>query len=145
MLDSYTINAKSEMKHLGFKWGTKGKNVTLDSHNQSRISEMWATTSSLVSCGIRWTHPSTSANVFRSIILPKVLYGIEITDVNKYFESLVNKQCRSSLKSLWGLSKHSRNDLNKYFHLSNISTEIKIERSNSCNISCETKLRKDIC
>ena len=118
------------MKHLGFKWGFKGKALTLDRHNESRVSEMWATTSSLISCGIRWAHPNTISNIFKTLIILKVLYGIEITDVNKFFELVINKQCRNSLKSLWGVSKHSRNDLNKYYDLADISNTIKARKIN---------------
>ena len=64
------------------------------------------------------------------MIIPKVLYGIKITDVNKLFELVINKQCRNSLKSLWGVSKHSRNDLNKYYDLADISNTIKARKIN---------------
>ena len=128
ILDSSIINTKEEMKHLGFKRGFKGYLLTFHRHNDLCISEMWATTSSLVSCGIRWTHPNIVANIFSTLVIPKVLYGIEITNVNKYLESLISKQCRSSLKSLWGLSKHSRNDLNKYYNLADMSKYIKTRK-----------------
>ena len=128
-MESLKIPTKTELKHLGFKWGTSSrKYLTLNKHKESRVSELWATSSSLISSGVRWYHPSTTSTVFKSIIVPKVLYGVEIFDVDKYFESLLNKQCRNSLKSLWGISKHARNDLNKFYHLFDITPNIKTRK-----------------
>ena len=129
-MNSSSVTVKSEMKHLGFKWGMKKDILNLDRHNESRLSELWATTASLLSSGARWYHPSTTASVFQSIVVPKVLYGVEILDINKHFETLLDKQCRNSLKSLWDISKHSRNDLNKYFNLSDLSYNIKSRKIN---------------
>ena len=137
-LDTALIKIKSEMKHLGFKWGMKGKLVTLDRHKESSIAELWAITSSLTSCGIKWNHPNTAANIFKTLVIQKILYGIEIMDINKCFNSRISTQCRSSLKSLWGMSKFCRNDLNKYYNLSDMTHIIK-----SCKIKFLQQLMKN--
>ena len=124
-IESLNVIDKPEMKHLGFKWGHQGNLLTLSKHKESRMSELWSTTSSLVSSGIKWYHPNSTAAIFRSVIVPKTLYGIEILDINRYFDNLITNQCRNSLKSLWGISKHARNDLVKYYNLLNIMPEIK--------------------
>ena len=129
-LEQQTIQIKQEMKHLGFKWGMKGNRVTLDKHRQSCISDLWATTSSLISSGIRWIHPDTITNIFKTLVIPKMLYGIEVLDVNNSSYYFVHKQCRMSLKSLWGVSKHCTNDLNKYYNVSTVSHMIKSRKIN---------------
>ena len=124
-MESLKVNSKPEMKHLGFKWGLKGNNLTLHKHKESRVSDLWSTTSSLVSSGANWFHPNSTSTIFRSVIIPKVLYGVEILDIDKYFDTLINNQCRNSLKSLWGISKHARNGLVKYYNLFDIMPDIK--------------------
>ena len=46
-----------------------------------------------------------------------MLYGMELVDTNKSFSDLMNRQCRSAVKCLLGLSKHSTNELLKHYHL----------------------------
>ena len=123
-LNHKEIHTKSQLKHLGFNWQMFKDKLSLRYHQNSRISELWATTASLTSCGIRKMHPATIATIFRSIVVPKVLYGIEITDCTNSFIENISRQCRSALKHLLNLSKHSSNDLIKYFNLDSISNEI---------------------
>ena len=127
-LDNSTIRPQKELKHLGFKWGTLGKTLTLDRHIHSRLTDLWATTSSLISSGVRWVHPGTIATIAKSILIPKLLYGLELTELTKSFETLLNTQFRNSVKSLWGISKHSKNDLNKFYGIHEISSTIKARK-----------------
>eukprot|EP00111_Clytia_hemisphaerica_P002651 TCONS_00007501-protein len=70
ILENVSIPLQKELKHLGFKWGTQGKLLTLDRHIHSRLADLWATTSSLISSGIRWAHPGTIATITKSILIP---------------------------------------------------------------------------
>ena len=131
LLNGKLIAPKDELKHLGFSWSINHtKRLTLYKHQTARISELWATTSSLISCGVRKMHPSTIISIFRSIILPKMMYGLEIAPLSRSFMDLLDTQCRCSLKVLLGLSKHSSNDINRFFNLNNISDIVNTRRIN---------------
>ena len=64
----------------------------------NRISEMWAMTSTLISAGIRKLHPNSIIQVFKSVIIPRLLYGIEIVSLSKSDKSYLDRQARCSLK-----------------------------------------------
>ena len=131
LLNGKLIAPKDELKHLGFSWNINHtKRLTLYKHQTARISELWATTSSLISCGVRKMHPNTIVSIFRSIILPKIMYGLEIAPLSRSFMDLLDTQCRCSLKVLLGLSKHSSNDINRFFNLNNISDIVNTRRIN---------------
>ena len=129
-LNGKLIAAQSQLKHLGFNWQIYKNKISLKHHQQTRISELWATTSSLITCGIRKMHPNIIATIFRTIVVPKVLYGLEITDISKGVVENMDRQFRSALKLLLGLSKHCSNDLNKYFDLDSIAKDIKNRQIN---------------
>ena len=131
LLNGKLIAPKDELKHLGFSWSINHtKRLTLYKHQTARISELWATTSSLISCDVHKMHPNTIVSIFRSIILPKIMYGLEITPLSRSFMDLLDTQCRCSLKVLLGLSKHSSNDINRFFNLNNISDIVNTRRIN---------------
>ena len=131
LLNGKLIAPKDELKHLGFSWSINHtKRLTLYKHQTARISELWATTSSLISCGVRKMHSNTIVSIFRSIILPKIMYGLEIAPLSRSFMDLLDTQCRCSLKVLLGFSKHSSNDINRFFNLNNISDIVNTRRIN---------------
>ena len=82
---------------------------------------MWAVTSSLIASGVRKMHPNIIANIFRSVVLPKVLYGLELTVTSKPLLERLNRQCRSAFKNLLGYSKFGTNDLNKLYQVADIT------------------------
>ena len=85
---------------------------------------MWSVTSSLISAGVRNTHPNIIVNLFNSLIIPKLLYGMEIVRLSNSDIIQIEAQARSCLKSLFGISKHSKNLINKMYEIPNISSLI---------------------
>ena len=69
-------------------------------------------------------HPNIVATICHSIVIPKMLYGLELTSTSKSFIEKVDRQCRCAFKQLLGLSKHCSNDLNKLFNLHSITYDI---------------------
>ena len=130
VINGKKVYPQSTLKHLGFFWDVRSKKISLTKHQENRISELWAVTSSLISSGIRKMHPNIIANIFKSIVLPKVLYGLEITTTTKTFLELMNRQCRSAFKSLLGYSKHGSNDLNRLYHVADIVPYIENRKLN---------------
>lgn len=129
-LNGNHISPQCTLKHLGFNWKLDRNILSLKNHQASRISEMWATTASLTSCGIRKFHPSTVASVFRSVVVPKLLYGLELTNISKSDFENIDRQCRCAFKQLLGLSKHCSNDLNRLLLTDSVGTEIKNRKIN---------------
>ena len=119
------IFPKQQLEHLGFKWKIQRNMLKLNHHKDVRISELWAVTSSLISAGIRNTHPNTIVNIFNSIVVPKLLYGLEIVKLSNSDIAQLEAQARSSLKALLGVSKHSRNLINQIYRIPDISLLIK--------------------
>ena len=130
-LNGKTIAPKDELKHLGYSWkANHTSKLTLHKHQNACIAELWATTSSLISCGVRKMHPNIIVSIFKKIILPKIMYGLEIAPLSRSFMDLLDIQCRCSLKLLLGLSKHSSNDINKFYNLNNVSDIVNTRRIN---------------
>eukprot|EP00111_Clytia_hemisphaerica_P004254 TCONS_00012144-protein len=57
-MNDKSISPQKTLKHLGFLWDTKSKKITLAKHQENRIQELWAVTSSLISSGVRKMHPN---------------------------------------------------------------------------------------
>ena len=70
---------------------------------------MWSVATSLITAGIRNCHPNQIVTLFNSIIIPKLLYGLELATLSKTDADILNTQARICLKSLFGISKKSRN------------------------------------
>ena len=130
-LNENVIHPQNTLTHLGFKWSTnQQQKLNLHHHLQSRISEAWATTTSLVSAGINNQNPHTIAHIFSSIVIPKLTYGLNITKMTKNDEARLNRHARSFLKLMFGISKHARNTLHSVFNLKN-ATDIIDDQSNT--------------
>ena len=120
------INLKTNLKHLGFIWDTNNKHIaTLNNeHIRERITQCRTVANTLISSGIRYCHPNTIIQLFNSLLIPKLTYGLELCNLsNKTIDNL-NVTGRTILKSLFNISKHSRNYLQTLFNINPISTEI---------------------
>lgn len=89
---------------------------------------MWSVATSLITAGIRLCHPNQIVTLFNSIVVPKLLYGLELVTLTKSEADHLNTQARMCLKSLFGVSKRSRNLLNKLYNLPDITTLIDSRR-----------------
>ena len=123
-LDGQRIKPSYSLKHLGFKWSSTSASCIASlqqSHIYDRVGELWATTDALIRSGIRFCHPYTIAKLFNTIVVPRLIYGIEICELTQPVLDKINIQARSALKSLFNLSKFSRNLLHPALHLSEVS------------------------
>ena len=122
-LSNKNIKLNSILKHLGFIWDNNHSHkATLQQVNiNERITQFQAAGHALIRSGIRFTHPSTIVQLYCSLLVPKLTYGLEICDINNNTQQKLNTTARSMLKSLFNVSKHSRNYINQYFNLKNIS------------------------
>ena len=102
--------------HLSFMYSF----ITTITYIYDRVSELWATTDALIKSGIRFCHPYTIAKLFNTIVVPRLIYGIEICELTQPVDKM-NIHARSALKSLFNLSKFSRNLLHPALHLSEVS------------------------
>ena len=72
---------------------------------------LWSTTKALIGAGLRFCHPYTINQLFQSIIIPCLSYGLEICDLTVTNIIDLNINTRSALKSLFNISKHGCNIL----------------------------------
>jgi hypothetical protein len=110
-IDGNVIKPKNSLTHLGFHWNVKCNHIAdiQLSHTNHRITEFLAASNALISSGIRFCHPNTIKTLFNSLLIPRLTYGLELCQLSKsHIESL---QCKAkiSIKSLFNISKYSRN------------------------------------
>ena len=104
--------------------------LKLTHHLEYRINEMWSVVSSLISSGVRFLHPNQIITLHQSLVVPKLLYGIEILHLTATDREHLNRQSRSALKQLFGVSKHAKNLIDRFYRLDNISTQLDKRRLN---------------
>ena len=122
-VDNQKITLQKQLKHLGFHWKTHASKLISsidDSHIAHRVAEFWAATKTLISSGIRFLHPHSIATLYRSTIVPKLTYGLELCNMSQTVYNNLEQQARSSLKSLFNLSKHCRNFLEPALELKHL-------------------------
>ena len=107
-LDGKFLLPQDHLKHLGFMWKLRRSSLQLTQH-EYRLSEMWAVTTSLISAGVRKLHPHQIVQLFKSLVIPKLLYGVELMDLSETSRINLNRQARSAMKSMFNISKHSKN------------------------------------
>ena len=121
---------QDNLHHLGFKWKVKLSSLQLNEHAETRLKELWAVTTSLITAGVRKLHPNSIVTLFKSIVIPKMIYGLELVDLSSTQYNRIDRQARASLKSLIGVSKHSKNLLHVIYNIPNISSLLSIRRVN---------------
>ena len=121
VLDREFVLPQDTLKHLGFIWKKNSHKLQLKNHMEYRLNEMWSVTSSLISSGVRHLHPNQIVTLYKSIVIPKLLYGLEIINITHTEKQYLNTQARCALKHLFGVSKHAKNLLNLYYRLQDIT------------------------
>ena len=103
---------KNSLKHVGFHWQIKKNVSSLDkAHVEYREIEFWNTVNALVKSGIRFCHPNTIFSLYKSILVPKLTYGLELCHINKTTMDKLNRCGKTALKQLFDVSKYSINIL----------------------------------
>ena len=128
LLDGSFVQTQNTMKHLGFAWKQRKDKLELRYHMDYRLSEMWSVVSSLVSAGVRHLHPNQIVSLYNSLVIPKLLYGIELIDLTHSDKETLNRQARCSLKCLFGVSKHAKNLVHCLFKLEDVTALLDIRK-----------------
>ena len=133
ILNHWVVSPSTSLKHLGFLWSSKNftHTATVESENVSqRINKFWQVIFSLVKSGIRYCAPHTIAQLFRSLAVPTMTYGLELCNLDSQLLAKLDREARSGLKSLFDVSKYSKNYLNPLLHVENISRIIQRNKIN---------------
>ena len=84
-INSLRIYPQSSLTHLGFHWSINNQNNNASfsiSQVNNRIKEMWCAVNALITTGIRFCHPQTIFTLYKTIVIPKLLYGLELCQLN---------------------------------------------------------------
>ena len=133
IFNHWVVSPSSSLKHLGFLWSSKNftHTATVESENVcQRINKFWQVIFSLVKSGIRYCAPHTIAQLFRSLAVPTMTYGLELCNLDSELLGKLDREARSGLKSLFDVSKYSKNYLNPLLHIENISRVIQRNKIN---------------
>ena len=142
-LNDNDIYPQDTLTHLGFQWSKVRNRLCLHRHKATRIAELWSVTSSLIASGLRHCHPDTIVSVYNSIVIPKLMYGLELLDLTKSDLENLNTQARSCLKSLFNVSKNSRNLISKYYNIPDVSLLLHQRKLNTINQLLNNKTTRD--
>ena len=125
VIEGHTIYPKDNLKHLGFLWNNKRNILTIEDKNiEIRIGKFWAVVESLIKIGIRFCHPKTIKELYNSIAIPTLTYGIELCSLNDNLVNKLNIAGRKGLKALFNISVYSRNYLHTLLNIKHVSTII---------------------
>ena len=124
-MNGFTIEPADSLKHLGVLWNVKKNTLTMDDENVSgRLTKFWSVIKTLVKDGIRFCHPSTIRQLFISLAIPTLTYGLELCDLSVGFLQKLDTEGRKALKSLFNISSYSRNYLEQLLNIEKISTRL---------------------
>ena len=132
-LNHHLITPQDRIKHLGFLWNFTKRNgdATLNDINvQERINKFWGVVHSLIKGGVRFCHPSSIVDLYRTLAVPTLTYGLELTHLCQTDMDKLDREGRKALKFLFNLSKHSKNHLNTIYNIKQISTTINNNKLN---------------
>ena len=74
--------------------------------------------------GSRFCQPYSICELYRTLAVPTITYGLELTHVTDTQMKDLDIEGRKALKFLFNLSPYSKNYLNSYFHIKPISDTI---------------------
>ena len=131
-LDGYHIQPQSSLKHLGFIWNVKKSGIaTMNDENiKERVNKFHAVIYSLIKGGIRYCNPESIAELYRTLAVPTLTYGLELCSLSQRQLNDLDKEGRKALKELFNVSKYSRNYLNKLLGIDHISTTVNNNKLN---------------
>ena len=119
------IKTSNKLKHLGFIWNKKRNCGTLSDINvQERINKFWSVIFALIKGGIRFSQPATIVELYKTLAIPTLTYGLELPHLTDTQLSHIDKEGRKALKCLFNLSIYSKNYLNAIFKIDHISNII---------------------
>ena len=131
-LNGYHVHLQSSLKHLGFLWNTKrsGKACLSDLNVKERTSKFWAVIYSLIRGGVRYCNPESISELYRTLAVPTLTYGLELCSLTQSQLDYLDKEGRKAVKQLFNLSKYSKKYLHKLLSIASISTTINNNKLN---------------
>nr|XP_047139003.1 uncharacterized protein LOC124814939 [Hydra vulgaris] len=147
-IDDHQIIANEKLNQLGFTWDTqKSLFASLNRTNiNNRISKFQTTVQTLIQSGIRFVNPSSIIQLYTSLAVPTLTYGLELCENRKITMQRLNKLGRNAVKSFFNVSKYSKNYINSLFKVREISNDIKelckIHKLNMKNLIQDKKIVK---
>ena len=125
VMNGYRISPSDNLKHLGVLWNLKRNIITMDDENvELRISKFWSVIQTLIREGVRFCHPQTIRQLFNSLAVPTLTYGLELCNLNPSLLKKLDTVGRKGLKSLFNISVFSKNYLHTLLNIKHISTRI---------------------
>lgn len=134
ILNHWFVYPNTSLKHLGFLWSIRKNNTaTLEGENiDQRINKFWTVIYALVKSGIRYCAPHTIAHMFRSLAIPTLTYGLELCDLKPQILVKLDTEARAALKSLFNVSKYSKNFLQPLFNIESVSRTLQRNKLGFC-------------
>ncbi|XP_065666219.1 uncharacterized protein LOC136087412 [Hydra vulgaris] len=131
-LNNKKIKLHDKLNHLGFTWDTKSSPfASLNSLNiDHRISNFRAVIQTLIQSGIRFAHPNSIVQLYKTLAVPTLTYGLELCEHKKVLMQKLDIVGRNALKSLLNVSKHSKNYIHPLFFIEDISITIQQNKLN---------------
>ncbi|XP_065643112.1 uncharacterized protein LOC136074699 [Hydra vulgaris] len=132
-LNHQKIKLDNKLTHLGFIWDTKYSPIaSLNRLNiDNRISHFRAVIQSLIQAGIRFVHPNSIVQLYKTLAVPTLTYGLELCDHKEMLLQKLDIVGRIALKSLLNVSNHSKNYIHPLFCIEDISI---ITQQNKINL-----------
>ena len=125
VVNGYMIEPKDSLQHLGFLWNNKGNLLTIEDKNiNNRIGKFWSIIESLIKSGIRFCHPNTIKELYCSLAVPTLTYGIELCTLSHNLLNKLNTTGRKGLKALFNVSIYGKNYLNTLLNIKQMSTVV---------------------
>ena len=75
-----------------------------DNNIRCRIDKYWSVIKTLVKGGIRFSHPSTTKQLYSSLAVSTLTYGIELCNLTDGLLNKLNIEGRKGLKTLFNIS-----------------------------------------
>ena len=124
-MNFHQIAPGDKLKHLGFIWSKKRKYGTLADVNISeRLSKFWSVVHCLIKGGIRFCQPESIIELYKTLAVPTLTYGLEIPQLTHTQLNFLDTQGRKAIKFLFNISQYSKNHLNNIFNIDDISNII---------------------
>ena len=145
-LNGYNIQPQSSLKHLGFVWNVRksGAATINDINVKERTNKFWAVIFSLIRGGIRFCSPESIIELYTTLAVPTLTYGLELCSLSPHQLSELDREGRKAVKQLFNISKHAKNYINTIFNIDHISTTINNNKLNLLARLMKNKTTKDI-
>lgn len=149
VMNHWYVRPNDSLKHLGFLWNVRNNRQKLatieEEHVAQRLNKFWTVIHSLVKSGIRFCAPGTIVQMFQSLAIPTLTYGLELCTLKRQLLEKLDRESRSALKSLFDVSKYSKNLLQPLFRVRSISHTLYRNKLNLFHRLLQNELTRGVC